>query len=104
MNDTVENEYLRVAVSDMGAELQSVLHKQGRGELLGRAPCLGICSKFDAPYVLCIEPWFGADDSPQAISRASRISKALAPQCRPRTSLGKLYRNGGCITCTMLTG
>ena len=34
----------------------------------GSAPCLGIWAKKGAPYV-CIEPWFGVDDSSEATGR-----------------------------------
>lgn len=46
----------------------------------GRVPCLGIWAVAGAPYV-CIEPWFGVDDSREATGRLEekRHIQALPP-------------------------
>lgn len=49
----------------------------------GSAPCLGIWAKPGANYV-CIEPWYGMDDSPAAtgiLSGKKQIVKLPAGQC-----------------------
>ena len=49
----------------------------------GNAPCLGVWAKPGANYV-CIEPWYGMDDSPAAtgiLSGKKQIVKLPAGQC-----------------------
>lgn len=49
----------------------------------GNAPCLGVWAKPGAKYV-CIEPWYGIDDSPAAtgiLSGKRQIVKLPAGQC-----------------------
>lgn len=49
----------------------------------GNAPCLGIWAKAGAPYV-CIEPWYGMDDSAQAsgvLNEKKQIVKLGSGEC-----------------------
>lgn len=64
----------------------AVLHRWDEKDVFvsfGSAPCLGIWAKPNAPYV-CIEPWFGVDDSIEAtgkIEEKSNIQHIAPGEC-----------------------